>query len=248
MEISRIDDQNMVCVVSPKEIADRGISVDEASYSSLAVRSLVREIASHLIRKYKFGTNSSPSIVNELIPMEDGSLVIIFSIDGYEDCVDPRYSVFSDADADIDDDPSESNNPVDTLAHILKTIFDRQREPEEDEFLCKHGPTEDKPVPWIEEIFEFECFDDVVNAISQIFYNTHISIGIYRSAAGSYIVPVYFYDRSELLINRITDALCDYGFRREVTAFSDLYIEEHCKQIIRPTNSIVLYHFFDPEL
>ena len=45
MEIKRLDEDTMECSLTPEELKKKGISLDEATYSSPVIRSLVHDLA-----------------------------------------------------------------------------------------------------------------------------------------------------------------------------------------------------------
>ena len=51
MEIKRLDEDTMECSLTPEELKKRGISLDEATYSSPVIHSLVHDLAVFLAKK-----------------------------------------------------------------------------------------------------------------------------------------------------------------------------------------------------
>ena len=251
MRITKIDDQTMECVLASEDMANRGISLEELSYTSPVMRSLVHDLAIILAKKYSFGTKESPAVVVDAIPLSDGSLDLVFSTDAYTDDLDPRYSNFSDRteveSADTSDNNSVSGDEIpSTIGDILKSIFEAvASNGQADKYLLRHDST-DEGDSWPEAIYEFDSLDDVTRAISMLDSHLDISVGIYRSRSGIYLVPVHYYNLSDDTIIKISDVFCEFSYPKEISIGTDLYIEEHCEKLASVMTLIVLKLLLTP--
>ena len=251
MRITKIDDQTMECVLASEDMANRGISLEELSYTSPVMRSLVHDLAIFLAKKYSFGTKESPAVVVDAIPLSDGSLDLVFSTDAYTDDLDPRYSNFSDRteveSADTSDNNSVSGDEIpSTIGDILKSIFEAvASNGQADKYLLRHDST-DEGDSWSEAIYEFDSLDDVTRAISMLDSHLDISVGIYRSRSGIYLVPVHYYNLSDDTIIKISDVFCEFGYPKEISIGTDLYIAEHCEKLASVMTLIVLKLLLTP--
>lgn len=232
MEIKRLDEDTIECSLTSEDLKNRGISLDDATYSSPVIRSLIHDLAGFLAKHHKFGTSSSPSVVNEMVPLDDGGLGIVFSKGDYSGDMDPRYSVFAKGSFDQSDDSLETDvapsNPVDLFRSILEEDALRL----EREKYIYHNNGEDEKDNYELAVFEFDSLEDALCALLQIHEPNKIRSGIYRSPAGVYLAVLHFHYLYEDTINDILNFLTDYGQRREVNAGSELYIQEHCELIL----------------
>lgn len=252
MRINRIDDQTMECILAPDDIANRGFSLDDASYASPVMRTLIHDLAIFLAKKYSFGSKDSPAVAVDAIPLSDGSLDIVFSTDGYMDDIDPRYSVFAEdsdenASSSGDGNASSDESFPTTIGDILKSIFDAVTDTSDtDKYLLRHSSTDEND-SWAEAVYEFDSLDDVTKAISSLSPHLDVSVGIYRSKSGAYLVPVHYYNLSDDTIKKISDTFCEFGYPKEISIGSDLYIKEHCKKLIPIVALIVIKLMLTPQ-
>ena len=244
MEIKRLDEDTMECSLTPEELKKKGISLDEATYSSPVIRSLVHDLAIFLAKKHRFGTSSSPSIACEIVPLEDGGLGIIFSKGDYSNDMDPRYSVFATGDSDPSDDSYENDDSPTDPIDIFRSILEEDASKEEEEKYLYHHEGEDNSDTYDLAVFEFDSLEDTLCALLQVHGLDEIYSGIYRSPAGVYLAVLRFYSLHDGMITDIMNFLTDYGQRREVNAGSELYIKEHCELVMPVTLHALLKVIF----
>ncbi|MGN0240662.1 MAG: adaptor protein MecA [Candidatus Weimeria sp.] len=243
MEIRQLDKDTMECSLTSEEVKKRGISLDEVTYSSPVMRKLIHELAALLAKKHMFGSSSSPSVASEIIPLEDGGLILIFSMADHSRDTDPHYSVFASADdSDSSEDLTESDDaPSDPIA-VFRSILEEDMSRAEEEKYLYHYESENDSVRYDMAVFEFPTLDKALCALLRIVGDDKILVKIYRSPAGVYLAVLHFYNYEKGMIDDIISILMELGMRREVNSCSELYIEEHC-EVAMPGVSLFLLKF-----
>jgi negative regulator of genetic competence, sporulation and motility len=245
MEITRLNEDTMECSLTAAELEERGISLDEVTYSSPVIRKLIHDLAVFLAKKHMFGSSSSPSVASEIIPLDDGGLCILFSKGDYSNDMDPRYSVFSAAyDCEPSDDNTEADDAPADAIDIFRSILEGDISKSEEEKYLYQSENDDPSVTDYMAVFEFNSLEDTLHALFQVFGFTEIVVRVYRSPAGVYLAVLHFYNLEKGMVTDIADFLTDYGQRREVNSGSELYIQEHCEEIIPMMALFILKFIF----
>ena len=114
MKIERINDKQIRCTLSKKDLAERQLKLSELAYGSDKAKALFREMMQQASYEVGFEAEDIPLMI-EAIPMAGECLVLIVTkVDDPEE-LDTRFSKFSkslDINSDEDEDDDDDSNPT----------------------------------------------------------------------------------------------------------------------------------------
>ncbi|MGN1022975.1 MAG: adaptor protein MecA [Lachnospiraceae bacterium] len=121
MELRRNGDNGILCLLTQDDLKQRGITLEDLSYSTLAVRKLFVEVLEEA--KQKLGFTVEPGQYKaELIPMGDGSMQLLFSTAPTQDEMDSRFVNFRPAVMKSNDEDSAKEKDSD-IAAALRSLM-----------------------------------------------------------------------------------------------------------------------------
>lgn len=258
MHIEKINDNQIKCILSQRDLLSRELDLSELAYGTEKARSLFREMIEQAHNDFGFEAENTPLMV-EAIPVSRDSIILIITRMDNPDELDTRFSRFSSMAGD--DITTEEDNDFSGGADDILDLFRSLSEKFSDDSAADDGDdllfrstsgeqtaeqttsADDKPVNLM-RIYSFDRLDDLltVSGILHPIYNGVNSL--YKDPASSlYYLVVYQSHHSPADFNRVCNLLSEYGQRVKGTCAREAYYAEHYSCIVSQTALQRLYLF-----
>ena len=142
MKIEKVNDNQIKCTLTKKDLEERHIKLSELAYGSEKASRLFHDMVEKASYEFGFEAEDAPLMV-EAIPGKEDTLVLIISKVEYPDELDTRFSRFSDPDDDLS---LEQGKKAESLisgqgAADILNLFEQMKEEIEEE--SAHAEEED---------------------------------------------------------------------------------------------------------
>ena len=119
MRMERINDREVRCVITNRDLQKRKISVSELKYGSKATSELFREMITTASDQYGFNEEELPVMIEAVPVSPEELLVILQAVEDAEE-LDPHYAKFADTPAIREEQPLEKFFDPEAMAEALK--------------------------------------------------------------------------------------------------------------------------------
>ena len=127
MKIEKVNDNQIRCTLSKKELAERQIKLSELAYGSEKAKGLFRDMIEQANSEFGFEADDIPLMI-EAIPLAGENIILQITKVEYPEELDTRFSKFSEVDEEgedmlvtIDDDAE-----FDKVADIFDDMFSEE--------------------------------------------------------------------------------------------------------------------------
>lgn len=244
MKIERVNDHQIRCTLTKKELEKRDLKLSEMSYGNEKVKRLFQDMMQMAAYECDFEAEDTPLMI-EVIPFTECAVIIITKVEDPDE-LDTRFSRFA---------PSV-HNVENTLSGIIGDVFQSLTEKNEDiaelfKKMQQHndkeapsliGTTEDSEAPKSEAnhsvFYEFASLNETIRACRAFsgFYNGASTL--YKNALkNTYILYFYNIESSDEEFAKICSILSEYGETVSDNGYFRFYAEEHCDVLI-PENAV----------
>ncbi len=205
MEIKRINDRQIRCVMTADDLREHQLSVKELRYGSSATSALFREVVDEAASQYGFNEDDLPLMI-EAVPLQNDELLLIISAVEDAEELDPHFAKYAE--------------PINDAASEVKE--QRFTEPENSEETLKTC------------VFSFDDIDSVMELCSRLtlFPGT---ADLYRKPDENGFYLVVFRPEEmdikafNVFINTVAEH-ADVAPRSEVLS---AYLSEHCEPAMK---------------
>lgn len=252
MKIERINDKQIRCTLSKKDLAERQLKLSELAYGSDKAKALFREMMQQASYELGFEAEDIPLMI-EAIPMAGECLVLVVTkVDDPEE-LDTRFSKFTKS-LDIDNDGDEDDDsipPAIDLSHKedILNCFEKLTD-----MISKAGELQksvakaDKTAKMKEDSQQSNKEEPVIphyrlylfNSLETVIQTTAIVRPYYKGESDLYKSPDT--NRYFLLLkpsasnadvfNRVCGIMSEYGIPEKTTYATKDFITEHLQPVI----------------
>lgn len=241
MKIEKINDRQIRCTLSRKDLDDRKLKISELAYGSDKAKALFRELMQHAASELGFEIDDLPLMI-EAIPVAGESLILIVTKVEDPEELDTRFSKFTRTpdDAEASGGSLESVRNSITSEDILN-CFQRLTQ-ELTKINESHAPVPVKrsessdPDQFINDIYRvfiFTSLEVVIKVSSIILPYFDGSSDLYRTSSGD---RYYLVIRPSLVtpdnFNRVCGILSEYGTSGKSSYATLAFLNEHFEQVI----------------
>ncbi|MCH4035850.1 MAG: adaptor protein MecA [Lachnospiraceae bacterium] len=245
MELRRNGDNGILCLLTQDDLKQRGISLGDLSYSTLAVRKLFVEVLEEARQKLGF-TVEPGQYKAEIIPMGDGSMQLLFSTALTQDEMDSRFVNFRPAVMKSNDEDGAQEKDSD-IAAALRSLMNlsqaaRGRNAEGAESDAAGQETEETAGPSadarrrflrLNRMFVFENMAKACEAASAVRSFTGTSALYHSPDTGTYRLLLTMPDMAALGANQKSlITLSEYASQEVVTPSRLQSLQEHGELVI----------------
>lgn len=243
MKIERVNDHQIRCTLTKKELEKRDLKLSEMSYGNEKVKRLFQDMMQMAAYECDFEAEDTPLMI-EVIPFTECAVIIITKVEDPDE-LDTRFSRFA---------PSvhDGENP---LAGILGDVFQSLTEKNEDiaELFKKMQQHNDKNVSLPEDsdseetaeeitdhsiFFEFASMNETLRACRALGSAYCGSSILYKNKQkDSFILYLYNVEATSEAFARICNILSEYGGTVYDNGYFKFYADEHCEALI-PENAV----------
>lgn len=244
MKIERVNDHQIRCTLTKKELEKRDLKLSEMSYGNEKVKRLFQDMMQMAAYECDFEAEDTPLMI-EVIPFTECAVIIITKVEDPDE-LDTRFSRFA---------PSVHGGDT-TLSNIIGDVFQSLTEKNEDiaELFKKMQQHNDKEAPALladtdnsesskaaepkSIFFEFDTLNETIRACRSFggFYNGS-SILYKNTLKNSFILYLYNVESSDEDFAKICSILGEYGNTVSDNGYFRFYADEHCESLI-PENAV----------
>lgn len=236
MKIERVNDHQIRCTLTKKELEKRDLKLSEMSYGNEKVKQLFQDMMQMAAYECDFEAEDTPLMI-EVIPFTECAVIIVTKVEDPDE-LDTRFSRFA---------PSVHDGE-NTLSGIIGDVFQSLTEKNEDiaELFRKvqqHNDTQAGAQSASNEnetaaekcaFFEFSGLNEALRGCQALAPHFTGCSTLYKNTAkNSYILYIYHIESDDETFARTRTLLSEYGEAVHDNGYYRFYAEEHCKTIIR---------------
>ena len=209
MKIEKVNENQIRCTLSKKDLADRQIKLSELAYGSEKARGLFRDMIEQANYEFGFEADDIPLMI-EAIPLSGENIILQITKVEYPEELDTRFSKFSEASEDEDEITAESsilpelqNDKADDITNLTK-------------------------------LFEFKKLESI-ERLSQVlgeFYEGENDLYKDEMKTCFYLL-VKKSNHSPEEFNKVCNVISEYAVHRKYTSAREAYLKEHGKVLIK---------------
>ena len=251
MKIEKLNDNQIRCILTREDLADRKIKLSELAYGSEKAKSLVSDMMQQAAFEFGFEANDMPLMI-EAIPMSSEALVLIITKVEDPEELDTRFAKFSPGNAreetaDISELLSGSRlEGADDILNLFQKIREAHKsltekntartepagQPEPGEGSSAEAPARDISAE-ISKLYTFRSLDDVILAARVIKSSYHGYNSLYRSRTdGCYTLILNKSSHTPEEFNKICNMITEYASSAKYTAGAEAFLAEHGELIV----------------
>ena len=239
MKIERVNDHQIRCTLTKKELEKRDLKLSEMSYGNEKVKQLFQDMMQKAAYECDFEAEDTPLMI-EVIPFTECAVVIITKVEDPDE-LDTRFSRFAPSVHDGD-------NP---LAGLLTDVVQSLSGKSEDiaELFKKMQQHNDKEAPALVEssgedheteavsnhsiFFEFASMSETIRACRSLGSAYCGNSILYKNTLkNNFILYLYNIESSAEDFARICSILSEYAGTIYDNGYFKFYADEHCEVLI----------------
>ena len=245
MKIEKVNDHQIRCTLTKKELEKRDLKLSEMSYGNEKVKRLFQDMMQMAAYECDFEAEDTPLMI-EVIPFTECAVVIITKVEDPDE-LDTRFSRFA---------PSVHDGE-NTLSGIIGDVFQSLTEKNEDiaELFKKMQQHNDKEAPSLigttenaEEsnaeikqqsiFFEFDSLNETIRACAALGSAYNGKSTLYKNTLKNrFILYLYNVESSEEDFTKVCNILSEYAGTVHDNGYYKFYAGEHCDVLI-PENAV----------
>lgn len=245
MKIERINDNQIRCILTKSDLAQRAIKISELAYGSEKAKSLFRDMMRQAQKELGFNAEDIPLMI-EAIPYSEHVVLIITKVEDPEE-LDTKFSKFApgirDEDASLDDMIQDLTGSAEVLdlfrkiqdsvaAHAMSAVDAQTSAP------GKASPNEicdeEEENPNLTRMFTFSTLAHVNKLAKLVGSHYRGTNSLYKDDAyGTYILVVNRGTHTREEYNRFCNMVSEYGSMQKAIPAAEHFIEEHFSPIIK---------------
>ena len=209
MKIEKVNENQIRCTLSKKDLADRQIKLSELAYGSEKAKGLFRDMIEQANYEFGFEADDIPLMI-EAIPLSGDNIILQITKVEYPEELDTRFSKFSEAEEDKDEVLNESS--------ILPEFQDEKA----DELSS------------LTKMFEFKTLEQI-ERLSQVlagFYEGKNDL--YKDEIKNRLV--LFVQKSNHTpeeFNKVCNVISEYAIHKKYVPAKEAFLKEHGKLLIK---------------
>ncbi len=232
MKIERVNDRQIRCTLTGKDLSSRQLKISELAYGSEKAKSLFRDMMKQAEHEFGFVADDIPLVIEAIPVNADSIILIITKVDDPEE-LDTRFSKFAPSVSVSDEDESDTSYLSDDFArdmiNVLKEMRDTIEKVQTEDASAETKTSSEKktsPCTLTAGLDELTAFSKSVTA----FYQAQSSL--YKDEDGGYHLYLDPEDMETRSFARICNIASEFGMLTPAPASRSSYIKEHFDSII----------------
>jgi adapter protein MecA 1/2 len=249
MKIERINDHQIRCTLTRKDLADRELKLSELAYGTEKTQNLFRDMMQQASYEFGFEAEDIPLMI-EAIPLNGECIILIITKVEDPEELDTRFSKFAPS---VHEEIGTLEDLIETLtegADEVLELFKRLQNSHLGQVIAESGAMAaineatdqaDRKIPTpasheLTRIYSFTSLQIVIH-LSRILINSYLGINsLYkRKRDDRYVLVITKGSISPSDFNKICNVLSEYGTPEKTVSASEAYLEEHFEPLIRNT-------------
>lgn len=246
MKIEKINDNQIRCILTKHDLAQRAIKLSELAYGSEKTKNLFRDMMRQAQKELDFHAEDIPLMI-EAIPYSEHVVLIITKVEDPEE-LDTKFSNFApgvrEEDSALDDMIQELNGAAEVL-DLFKKIQDSvmpQGLPADvgtsSSKTNHHSDSDDEyeEDECLTRMFTFSSLAHISKLAKLVGSYYHGCNSLYKDDAyGTYILIVTKGSHTREEYNRFCNMVSEYGCMHKSMPATEHFLEEHFEPIIKDT-------------
>jgi len=209
MKIEKVNENQIRCTLSKKDLADRQIKLSELAYGSEKAKGLFRDMIEQANYEFGFEADDIPLMI-EAIPLSGENIILqITKVEDPEE-LDTRFSKFSEADEEEEEITGESS--------ILPELQDEKLD----------------VISNLTKMFEFKNLEQI-ERLAQIlggFYEGENDLYKDERKACLYLL-VQKSSHTPEEFNKVCNVISEYAVHKKYTPAKEAFLKEHGKLLVK---------------
>ena len=207
MKIEKVNENQIRCTLSKKDLADRQIKLSELAYGSEKARGLFRDMIEQANYEFGFEADDIPLMI-EAIPLSGENIILQITKVDYPEELDTRFSRFSETGED----------EITTEGSVLPEI---QNETAND-------------TTNITKMFEFKCLESIERLARVLAEFYEGENDLYKDEAKNcFYLVVKKSKHSPDEFNKVCNVASEYAVHKKFTSAREAYLREHGRVLIK---------------
>ena len=235
MKIEKISDNQIRCLLTSEDLAQRQLKLSELAYGTEKARGLFGELMKEASRQCGFEANDYPLMI-EAIPLTGGSIVLIITKVENPDELDTRFSNF--APSVHRDTAQEQNAPAASpLDHLLSAL--RSALSEEDRETYKEKLQERRDFMLTSRMYSFDSLADAIEAVKVVGNAFSGQSSLYRDdETGRCYLLLRAGEPEDLgAMQSVFISLTEYGHAEKLSPARQQFLAGHCT-VLCPSGAV----------
>ena len=209
MKIEKVNDNQIRCTLSKKELADRQIKLSELAYGSEKAKGLFRDMIEQANSEFGFEAEDIPLMI-EAIPLAGENIILQITKVEYPEELDTRFSKFSE----VDEESEEASNEVATLPEF-------------------HGEKADQ-ISDLTKMYEFKTLEQMerLAAVLMGYYEGENDLYKHEGKNRYYLLMQKSMHTSEEF-NKVCNVISEYAIHRKYAPAKEAFLKEHAKCLVK---------------
>ena len=209
MKIEKVNDNQIRCTLSKKDLADRQIKLSELAYGSEKAKGLFRDMIEQANYEFGFEVEDLPLMI-EAIPLSGDNIILQITKVEYPEELDTRFSKFSEVQEEEEEVPMESS--------ILPEILDEKAD----------------EISNLTKLFECKTLEQIerVAVVLSGFYEGENDLYKDERKQVFYLL-VQKSDHTPEEFNKVCNVISDYAIHRKYMTSKEAYLREHGTLLVK---------------
>ncbi len=238
MKIEKVNDHQIRCTLTKKELEKRDLKLSEIAYGNEKVKRLFQDMMQMAAYECDFEAEDTPLMI-EIIPFSECAVIVVTKVEDPDE-LDTRFSRFA---------PSVHEEGGDTLSGLISDVFHsitensdeiselfKKMKAHNDDEATKLTEKEENTTAELSDrniFFRFSSLNEAISACRSLnaFYRGE-SI-LYKDASkGQFVLYLHAPLISEEEFGRICSLLSEFAKNTYDNGYYKFYVKEHCEQLI----------------
>lgn len=209
MKIEKVNENQIRCTLSKKELAERQIKLSELAYGSEKAKGLFRDMIEQANYEFGFEADDIPLMI-EAIPLSGENIILQITKVEYPEELDTRFSKFSEGD--------EEEEALETENSLMPEFQDDKAD----------------ELTHITKVFEFKGLEQIerLAKVLSLYYDGENDLykddeknRLYLFVRKSHHTPEEF--------NKVCNVISEYAIHRKYTPAKEAFFHEHGKCLVK---------------
>ena len=252
MKIEKVNDNQIRCILSKEDLADRQIKLSELAYGSEKAKVLFRDMIEQANDEFGFEVDDIPLMI-EAIPLSGENIILQITKVEYPEELDTRFSKFSATDEEDEISTKEEDSLFsdmqgadDVLGLFQKMKEDLEKQVEEKEkhpekvgmvkdVIEESKPTKKKEIPAnVTKMYEFRNLDQIERLAGVLAGYYQGENDIYKDEKKNrYYLLIRKGNHTPEEFNKVCNIISEYASYKKYTSAAEAFFKEHGKLIVK---------------
>ena len=208
MKIEKVNENQIRCTLSKKDLADRQIKLSELAYGSEKAKGLFRDMIEQANYEFGFEADDIPLMI-EAIPLSGEKIILQITKVEYPEELDTRFSRFSEAE--------DEEEPVGESSILPE--FQNEKADEKDEII---------------KLFECKKLEQL-ERLAQVLSGFYVGENdLYKDESkNSFFLLVKKSEHSQEDFNKVCNIMSEYAVHRKYAPAKEAFLKEHARLLIK---------------